>query len=416
MNRKLYIKWLLQQWLPLIFIFGAIMLLAYFVPSLSGAIYPYQTAEEYFGYSSYDFTQTLFYTEIGEINAGTTAIMNCGIVAAIAMPFFVFSYRFDKSSADAYLQVPAKRNEIRLIRVFVGLAIILSALTIVFWGGNIAKVIRQASFAKAREGAAPFYFFNYGYYALFYLYLILIVASTYLFNCTLLHIVGRVLDGLILFGVVAILMAGALCFFLGYYTVIYSCVVKKFETPIVFSPYDGLSAFANPSMVCTYVFEPLICYSTIDKFEVSNITIGTWYAYPIVKLALSSLLFICHEPSGEYFGKPGGINKIGKIIIHVLGAMCALTTGIAWFYISWLGVYVFFLMVFIYGLFALSYYLLIALYQKSFSLKKDDLIIYLSVLAAGIIASIVFGCIGNSIYGAMWDYPQPAASVAAILL
>ena len=81
MNRKLYIKWLLQQWLPLIFIFGAIMLLAYFVPSLSGAIYPYQTAEEYFGYSSYDFTQILFYTEIGEINAGTTAIMNCGIVA-----------------------------------------------------------------------------------------------------------------------------------------------------------------------------------------------------------------------------------------------------------------------------------------------------------------------------------------------
>ena len=46
MNRKLYIKWLLQQWLPLIFIFGAIMLLAYFVPSLSGAIYPYETAEE----------------------------------------------------------------------------------------------------------------------------------------------------------------------------------------------------------------------------------------------------------------------------------------------------------------------------------------------------------------------------------
>ena len=57
-----------------------------------------------------------------------------------------------------------------------------------------------------------------------------------------------------------------------------------------------------------------------------------------------------------------------------------------------------------------------ALYQKSFSLKKDDLIIYLSVLAAGIIASIVFGSIGNSIYGAMLDYPQPAASVAAILL
>ena len=70
MNRKLYIKWLLRQWLPLIFIFGAIMLLAYFVPSLAGAIYPYQTAEEYFGYSSYDFTQTLFYTEIGEVNAG----------------------------------------------------------------------------------------------------------------------------------------------------------------------------------------------------------------------------------------------------------------------------------------------------------------------------------------------------------
>ena len=153
MNRKLYIKWLLQQWLPLIFIFGAIMLLAYFVPSLSGAIYPYQTAEEYFGYSSYDFTQTLFYTEIGEVNAGTKAIMNCGIMAAIAMPFFVFSYRFDKSSADAYLQVPAKRNEIRLIRVFVGLAIILSALTIVFWGGNIARVIRQASFAKASHSS-----------------------------------------------------------------------------------------------------------------------------------------------------------------------------------------------------------------------------------------------------------------------
>ncbi|MEE5995120.1 MAG: hypothetical protein V3G53_01025, partial [Candidatus Enteromonas sp.] len=100
----------------------------------------------------------------------------------------------------------------------------------------------------------------------------------------------------------------------------------------------------------------------------------------------------------------------------VLGAMCALTTGIAWFYISCLGVYVLFLMVFIYGLFALSYYLSIALYQKSFSLKKDDLIIYLSVLAAGIIVSIIFGCIGNSIYASILDYPQPAASVAAILL
>ena len=96
--------------------------------------------------------------------------------------------------------------------------------------------------------------------------------------------------------------------------------------------------------------------------------------------------------------------------------MCALTTGIAWFYISWLGVYVFFLMVFIYGLFALSYYLLIALYQKSFSLKKDDLIIYLSVLAAGIIVSIIFGCIGNSIYGAMWDYPHAVESVSSIAL
>lgn len=408
MNRKLYIKWLLRQWLPLIFIFGAIMLLAYFVPSLSGAIYPYETAQDYFGYSYYDFAESLFYTEIGEVSAGTSAIMNCGIMAAIAMPFFVFSYRFDKSSADTYLQVPAKRNEVRLIRVFVGLAIILSALTIVFWGGNIAKLIRQAFFKQARDGEAPFYFFNYGYYALFYLYLILIVISTYLFNCTVLHIVGRVLDGLILFSVVAVLMAGTLLFFLGYYTVIYSCIVQRFDTPVEFAMYDGLSAFTNPQMVCTYVFEPLICHSKITRFELGNITVGTWYAYPIVKLALSSLLFICHEPSGEYFGKPGGTNKIGKILIHVLGVMCALTMGIVWFYISWLGVYIFFVMVFVYGIFGVCYYLTIALYQKSFALKKDDLIIYLSVLAAGIIASIVLGCIGSSLYGIQWNHPVPA--------
>ena len=399
MNRKLYIKWLLRQWLPLIFIFGAILLLVYFVPSLSGAIYPDGGTAEYYGGSYYGGTDSLFYTEVGNVNAGTSSIMTWGIMAAIVMPFFVFSYRFDKVSADTYGQIPAKSNEVRIIRILVGLCIVLSVLTIAFWAGNIAKVIRQACFEPAVKGYMPFYFFNYGYYALFYAYLLLIVASTYLFCCTILHLVGRVLDGLILLLVVGILMAGTVLFFCGWFNVfVHIATNGKGRMPFEYTMYDGLSALSNPQIACQYVFEPLICTSAYVEPGFDDLMVGMLYAYPIVKLALSVFVFICHEPSGEYFGKPGGINSIGKIMIHILAAMIALTMGIVWFYLAEYGIYIFFLMVFIYGIFLVCYYLMLSLYQKSFALKKADLIVFLSVVAVGIIVSVIFGFIGRSIW------------------
>ena len=120
MKRLNYAKYLItKEWLPLFIVFTAIGLISFFSYLMSHSFY-----------NTYYYDTSL---------AALSAPM---MVFAIALPLFVYNYKYSLKRGDTYYQLPLKQGELKNIRVLTGLFILVISFIISGLIPYIAYVFR----------------------------------------------------------------------------------------------------------------------------------------------------------------------------------------------------------------------------------------------------------------------------------
>ena len=131
MKKISYIKYLLfREWLPIIIIFTALLLIVNFSFATSVSLYSQNHPSQYF-YE--DFQGTTSFTII------------IWFIMAFVMSFVIFSYRFSTKRSDTFYQVPLKPGELKNIRFITGLIVVAVVMLVTFIIPYLAFVIRYVS-------------------------------------------------------------------------------------------------------------------------------------------------------------------------------------------------------------------------------------------------------------------------------
>lgn len=131
MKKISYVKYLLfREWLPIIIIFTALLLIVNFSFATSVSLYSQNHPSQYF-YE--DFQGTTSFTII------------IWFIMAFVMSFVIFSYRFSTKRSDTFYQVPLKPGELKNIRFITGLIVVAVVMLVTFIIPYLAFVIRYVS-------------------------------------------------------------------------------------------------------------------------------------------------------------------------------------------------------------------------------------------------------------------------------
>ena len=117
---KHHIRYMIRRWWPMLLILSLTMGLIYGFLNLVDSV----TATAYHG-------QGYAYTTNATI-APTLCLLIVGLVATFVMSLFVFTYRTRKQSADVFYQAAYAPTTIKRVRMFIGLGILIIALTAAF--------------------------------------------------------------------------------------------------------------------------------------------------------------------------------------------------------------------------------------------------------------------------------------------
>ena len=131
MKKISYIKYLLfREWLPIIIIFTALLLVVDFSFATSVNLYSSHSPSDYF-YENFQWVT--FFTII------------IWFIMAFVMSFAIFSYRFSTKKSDTFYQVPLKPGELKNIRFITGLIVVAAVMLVTFIIPYLAFVIRYVS-------------------------------------------------------------------------------------------------------------------------------------------------------------------------------------------------------------------------------------------------------------------------------
>ncbi len=353
---KKYALWQTRRWLPL---FGliAIAFAGFF-------LFPAAL-------SNIDLTSGHYYGNAFSF----TPIIQVGLIATIVVPFFVFSYRFSRKSADAFMQFAVPERKIKNIRVLLGLLAIMIPFVAVFWLGTMIVAIRQA--VSPRD-----YWYDYGWITLGFLYLMVAIPAAYFVICAILSVANNPIDGALAIAIVQVLLLLTIEPFSQY--------IKVFDYSSV--PYFNISSYNltlwSVSSSFSFLFSNMIEGQPFSE-SAGWATAYTFEAiYIPLFLVLGSLAMVFtfrkKDPSGESFGDKGYDMAWPKYSIHVLmGSFAFLIATIApqlrnWDYSSTNGLLIF--TVSVIG-WSLGYYAILAIQERSFRIPKKELLIGMGELA-----------------------------------
>lgn len=375
---KHYIKYRIRHWWPLLLIFGLTLTLIYAFTGLNVSL-------------TYRFVHTPYgsHRSGDHFFSGNIIFFVCALIVAMVMPLFVYRYRTSKQSADVFYQAAYSPTTVKRVHFLIGLGIVLASVTAAFLLGYLIVVIRYSSTEEARylsSGTEIIRFdLNLSYYLLFFLVCIVSVAATYSISSFIVSLGNYVFDQimLLIFGNIFL----ALCFFtpLNYILMFHNEV-----STLAFS--FSLWGFGpiGPGVLSTYIDE-MIAKRTVTE----NQTILA--ANSILAMGLQVLLASAcavfnlklPDPSGEHADVSGARNKAVALIPH--GAAFVLGIGLAISCRGFINAQFSILPFFLFALFGVVYYALLALWRHSFKINKFDLIFYLSVLGTVLIAVVCSG-------------------------
>ncbi|MDY0277993.1 MAG: hypothetical protein RBQ97_07905 [Acholeplasma sp.] len=91
------------------------------------------------------------------------------IALVIIIPIFQTNYLKDKKSADLYLSLPFKKNELLLTHLLIGFIQVVIVFTIVYWVGFVGVVINFASYSDVLDKIVSLYNISRsGYHYIYY--------------------------------------------------------------------------------------------------------------------------------------------------------------------------------------------------------------------------------------------------------
>lgn len=387
MKTSRFIKWQLKKWLPIILSLFLICAAIFWISminidvikdtmydDINGNPYPYYWGTQFKG-----------------------GLLNIGILSTLitfVIPFFVFSYRFDKTGSDAYLQFPSKKNQIRNIKLLIGLGIVVSIITVVYWVGVLIVFARVMSFPA--EGTWSYvnleystdavfyerYNINWNVYLYSYLFTLGSAIGTYFFNSLLVSLGNNFLTSAI-YVIAGTLIVSAI----GPFTFLYTDELIYVEQDVInavdrFYPENFIS---GPIMDCIYidrVLGSMIDLSAKNIEFVTSETLSMIFGW-VARFGAVPLCIMLKDPSGEYFGQPGHKNAWFGFITYGAMFVIAIMVGTSFFG----GLELLPIALFIIA--TVAFYLIVSIFNKNFKLGKKDIIPLASVTGAMFILSLI---------------------------
>ena len=402
MNRKAFIRWQIKNFLPFFAILLAIVSSSFFSFAFATNVgySPYLDPVTSTGGASNEniIVRVFDLMTSGAGMAGSFfSFAIVGFLYATVIPFVVYYYRYNKKASDAYGQFPAKRGEIIRIRVIIGQVMGLIILAGIFLLGSLIILLRQV-IHNVVSGES--FYFEYGYFFLFFLVYVITWSMVYYFNCfacSRAHCLKNAVITVAAYQVVVSLLLVAI------YTYLTSLwTVLNRDSGLLYGP-DWLLTFTPyfPTFYFGAIFSRLAYNGHTGDLSV----LGSYQA--IVSL-LGSLLvtggaavgvFLDKEPSGETYGisKPRAIQD--KIGLHLAGTVfvffiAVISSGIG----SFLSIFLIAMAVVMY---AGVYLLLLFIYYKNLRLTKTDWIFYAVNVASALILAITMFFIFQNAFGTL---------------
>lgn len=312
---KKYIRYLLKEWLPIILV-GFFLLIT---PTLIGSI-----TTSFQGY---------YYEESLPTNPTMLPLLTELIVSATSFAalfaFFIESYRFKKRNADCFYSLPFKPGQLRRIRTFLALGILLVLFTLAFWIPTGIYFIRYSttdivtnpdSHIMKQVMIDPLWLFG-GY----------LVTSVYLsmslfLSSFLVRLGNSVLSS-------AIILAAGCAFLGGFFPALslytlcglgdlsrggdilkITCHTYGLSSPVY---YFG-TVFAETAINGGVIHEKSVLYSVLnDSSLAASFFLSMAIAFLLGVGSLVGLLLL-KDPSGEYSGVPGSHFKYASLIVASL--------------------------------------------------------------------------------------------------
>ena len=379
---KHYVFWQFRKWIPLLIVFTALL------TSIGGSTaLSIPTASVTFngrGSSSVNPAMGAF-----------PFVFFPALALSFVMAFFIYSYRTRRSSVDVFYQAPYSPTTIKRVRVLLGLAILMASITAAYFitvslyamryfATPISRVVRNGTDVWEYTRLAC----HFEYYLYAYFVIILAVAAQYFVNCFLAGLGDYVMDQifLVLFGNLF------LCLFL-IGPALYAGFIARIDSPeYAYLFLYGLGPVGPSSLNIVMVFLMQEIVITPDNSVLMHSIIATIISFAF-GCGCGVINLFLPDPSGESANVRGARNNTIALIPHgaalSLGFIVACGGGIfsstGYVVYTNLGI----LPLFLFSLFGIAYYCLLALWRHSWKPAKLDLICYLSVTGTTLILTVV---------------------------
>ena len=357
MNKK-YIRWQIKNWLPMFFI------ILFFL----GIIFILTMMNIPFGRGA---------NNKEDLSAGLLSFSIPLFIVSLILPLAVYSDQVRENQADAFNQTPFKGNGLRKIRIFLALIIFLIAATLVFWFAILVFSIRQMTAVSSET--VTYVRYNYQYYLCAYLFLIVEAALSYFTSCFFVSLGNTVINQVILL-IGGEVILGFFLQFIIMYIGSFAKLPADFKDMSYYSFYLDCN-FLSPLLLAQSYFDSLITTGAVSVLESTKFTylITSMVIFNVAGIASLVYLLLVRDPSGEYSGKAGPRNKFIPYIIHLsfFFGINLFVSQLLFFITSVFG-FTQFLVSFLMS--GLGYYLVLALFYKTFRISKKEWTTMLVVL------------------------------------
>ncbi len=327
-----------------------------------------------------------------------------GLGFCFVFPMFINSYRTKKRSVDTYYQAGIDSRMIRRIHILIAMAMLLIAYTGGFIIGAVVYLLRFLATPEVAQGVPGRYNgdgniyrlnINFGFFFIVYLIVLVILLGQFFINTFLASLGNYVFDQicLMIFGNIFL----ALLFIAPY---LY--LMSLTRTTGSYIAYGLNYSLSNVGLISLLIGIIIPSFANGQEFEMAyivNVGLGAFLSLASGAGCCLGSMFL-KDPSGEYANSRKPIHPA----IHLIPHGAAICIGFLFTVVgsvNTLSNYTFILAIvvlpfFLYILYAVAYFMILALWRHSFRMSKVDLICYLSV-AGSILLLLIAQMIGYGI-------------------
>ena len=373
---KHYCIWQFKKWWPMLLIFSIVLTVIFSYAILSIPL------TQRVSQDGPDYSITNLFSQMASYIHAFHYFP--ALAMTFVMPLFIFHYRTKRQSVDTYYQAAYAPTTIKRARLLIGLGIVVAAFIASALLGTTLFLLRYFG-TPAVQVADRYTLYrvavNWGYYVLAFLIGLLTVVAQYLINCFLVSLGDYVLDQIFL-----LIFGNAFLFLFITAPMVYLSVLAR-SNDLFFNIVNNILYYSLGPIAPS-----ALLVSTIPSLAMGNALEGTYWVNQIIStllyfgFAAACCVFnlLMPDPSGEHADKAGARNKAIALIPHgagaVIGFLVACLGGL--YGVSSALFIIGFLPIFLFIMYGVVYYAILALWRHGFKIGKQDLVCYLSVIGS----------------------------------